>query len=109
VTRPRRQATAADILAGAGGRNSALAPLAGGAGGELLPLVVRHYLEDGTFEVVEQLPKKGGKDPFPRMLQRGRLPRTLPAVGERAPRLLLPLFHSRTAVHAAGCVSLLTD
>ncbi|GBF93662.1 hypothetical protein Rsub_06765 [Raphidocelis subcapitata] len=75
--------TAADVLAGGAARNSALAPLAGGAGGELLPLVVRHYLEDGTFEVAEVLPKKGGKDPFPRMLQRGRLPRALPAAGCR--------------------------
>jgi len=29
------------------------------------------------------LPKKGGKDPFPRLLQRGKLPRVVPAVSCR--------------------------
>jgi hypothetical protein len=62
--------------------NSALAPLTGGSGGELLPLVIRFYLSDGTFEISEM--RTDGKDPFPRLLHRNRLPRALPPVGERA-------------------------
>jgi hypothetical protein len=86
----RPQASPQAITAAAG-RNSALAALTGGSGGELVPLTVHYYLADGTIEVVERLPKKGGKDPFPRLLQRRKLPRSLPAVGAHAAQLLAPL------------------
>lgn len=68
-------------IAAAARRAGALASLTGGSAGELVPLAVHYYLQDGTFEVVELLPKKGGKDPFPRLLGRSRLPRALPAPG----------------------------
>ena len=46
-----------------------------------------YYLSDDTIEVVEVLPRNCGRDPFPHMLRRMRLPKCPESVG--APRFCL--------------------
>lgn len=41
-----------------------------------------YYVADGTVEVREVLQRNSGRDPFPLLLARGRLPKTLPPVCE---------------------------
>eukprot|EP00198_Chlamydomonas_reinhardtii_P009627 XP_001698964.1 DM10 domain-containing protein [Chlamydomonas reinhardtii] len=48
--------------------------------GEVLCFSLFYYVADGTVEVREVLQRNSGRDPFPLLLARGRLPKTLPPV-----------------------------
>lgn len=43
-------------------------------GGELHRYTLNYYLADGTVEVLETLGRNSGRDPFPKMLSRSKLP-----------------------------------
>ena len=43
-------------------------------GGELHRYTLNYYLADGTVEVLESLGRNSGRDPFPKMLSRSKLP-----------------------------------
>ena len=43
-------------------------------GGELHRYTLNYYLSDGTIEVLESLGRNSGRDPFPKMLSRSKLP-----------------------------------
>jgi hypothetical protein len=55
----------------------------GGREGTKEPYVLHYYLADDTVEVVEVQQRNSGKDPFPRLLHRGKLPRGTVSVGEQ--------------------------
>ncbi|PNG99690.1 EF-hand domain-containing protein 1, partial [Tetrabaena socialis] len=48
--------------------------------GEVLGFSLLYHVEDGTVEVREVHARNSGRDPFPLLLSRGRLPKTLPPV-----------------------------
>jgi hypothetical protein len=50
-----------------------------------LPYVLHYFLADDCVEVREVHPRNDGRDPFPMLLSKRRLPKTLPPVGECAP------------------------
>lgn len=43
--------------------------------GALKPQIMNYFLEDDTLEIMEINEKNAGKDPFPKLLRRCRLPR----------------------------------
>ena len=45
------------------------------SGGSLDPYVIKYYLEDDTVEVIEVHEPNDGKDPFPLLLKRTKLPK----------------------------------
>ncbi|GIL63796.1 hypothetical protein Vafri_17794 [Volvox africanus] len=51
--------------------------------GDVLPYAVFYYVSDGTFEVREVNRRNSGRDPFPLLLKRSRLPKVLPPVHGR--------------------------
>lgn len=53
--------------------------------GDKLPYLLHYYLTDDTIEINEVHPANSGRDPFPKLLQRCRLPRGTPPVGARPP------------------------
>ena len=46
----------------------------GSDGGDLHRYTLNYYLADGTVEVLENLGRNSGRDPFPKMLSRSKLP-----------------------------------
>jgi len=44
--------------------------------GQLNFFVLNYYLADDTIEIKEQFKQNSGKDPYPLMLKRGKLPKT---------------------------------
>ncbi len=50
--------------------------------GEVLAFQVSYYVADGSVEVREVAQRNSGRDPFPLLLRRSRLPKTLPPVRE---------------------------
>ncbi|MEW5310499.1 MAG: hypothetical protein WDW38_002293 [Sanguina aurantia] len=48
-----------------------------------LPFALHYYLGDDTVEVAEMHLRNGGRDPFPLLLSRSKLPKTIPPVGGR--------------------------
>ncbi len=50
--------------------------------GEVLAFQLHYYVRDGTVEIREVLGRNSGRDPFPLLLSRRRLPKTIPPVCE---------------------------
>jgi hypothetical protein len=60
---------------------------------EVVPFAVHYYLADDTVEVVEVHRRNSGRDPFPCLLRRCKLPKATPEVGGFSlPEMLA--FHS---------------
>ena len=57
--------------------------ISGGPGCSKEPYVLHYYLADDTVEVVEVQQRNNGKDPFPRLLHRGKLPKGAVSIGEQ--------------------------
>lgn len=73
-----------------------------------LPFVVHYYLADDTIEVAEATPPNSGRDPFPLLLRRSRLPRQLPTVGACTGRLAWCVARGGLAsVLACWCAAIL--
>uniref|UniRef100_A0A061RIM0 Ef-hand domain-containing protein 1 n=2 Tax=Tetraselmis sp. GSL018 TaxID=582737 RepID=A0A061RIM0_9CHLO len=51
--------------------------------GDKLPFILHYFLSDDTVEVAEVQLRNSGRDPYPLLLKRGRLPKYLYSIGAR--------------------------
>lgn len=71
--------------------------------GDKLPFILHCFLADDTVEVLEVPVKNSGRDPYPMLVKRGRLPKYLYSIGARghpSAGRSTPAYHSHPS-HAS--------